>query len=213
MLLVQRHVIVAVMVEVGVDASRIHAHNLHTGSLVGRLEACRIPLLTPLGGAVDGFVGVAACGGGGHDIGDFEVLLAVGLQCFDAPQNHAFEPLKALVHVGGLVVDRLFERRLSRVVNEQVDVADLLDGRDGVLHERLVADVADEGAVFVRAERAGQFLLTGRVEIDAGHEPAFADQLTCQLISQAKRGTGHNRDFLSCRSAHVVSFATLRNRL
>lgn len=52
-------------------------------------------------------------------------------------------------------------------------MADLLDGRDGVLHERLSLMSPTKARYSVRAERAGQFLLTGRVEIDAGHEPAL----------------------------------------
>ena len=184
----------AVAVELGVDAARAHAHDLDAGALVGGLEAFGVAALAPLGGAVHGFVGVAARGGGAHDVGDLQVALAIRLQRLDAEQDHPLQSLQALVHVGGLVCGRHLERRLAGVVDQQVDVPDRRGLGHRRLDERLIRDVAGQRPIAVGAERLGELLLFCGVKIHAAHEPSPFDQLPRELIPQSQRAARHDCD-------------------
>ncbi len=82
-------------------------------------------------------------------------------------------------------------------------MTDARDLGDGVVHERLVGDVADERAVAFRAEPFGEFGLPVGVEVDAGHEPAAFDELACQLIAKASGACRDDGDGSSLGGCHV----------
>ena len=195
----------AVTVERGVDTSRIDTHDFHTGSLVCGLQTLGIAFFAPLGGAVHGFVGIASRRRGRHDVGDFEILLIIRFQCFHAPQHHAFQPLQTLVHIGRLVCGRDFERRLPGIVDQQIDMTDFRDCGNRVLHERFVGNIAHKSSVFVGSKSLRQLRLACAIEINTGNEPSLGDQLSSQLISQSKRGTGDDGDFLSVCGTHMMN--------
>ena len=89
-------------------------------------------------------------------------------------------------------------------------MTDFRDCGNGVLHERFVGNIAHKSSVFVGSKSLRQLRLACAIEINTGNEPSFGDQLSSQLVSQSKRGTGDDGDFLSCCGTHMTN-SSLKN--